>query len=101
MTPPRTHGPPDRRCRSHARAGGLAIVGRALHYFGSYKADRQTDAGDHWSLGLDGGKFWRREANLPDPSGHVSAAVLDGKIYALGGDHGHDKTQIDVSSCHR
>jgi len=31
----------------------------------------------------------------------VSAAVLDGKIYALGGDHGHDITQIDVPSCHR
>ena len=27
--------------------------------------------------------------------------MLDGKIYALGGDHGHDVTQIDVSSCHR
>ena len=31
----------------------------------------------------------------------MSAAVLDGKIYALGGDHGHDITQIDVDSCHR
>ena len=57
--------------------------------------------GDHWSLSLDGGKDWQREADLPDPRGHVSAAVLDGKIYALGGDHGHDKTQIDVKSCHR
>ncbi len=27
--------------------------------------------------------------------------MLDGKIYALGGDHGHDVTQIDVKSCHR
>ena len=47
------------------------------------------------------GKEWQREADLPDPRGHVSAAVLDGKIYALGGDHGHDMTQIDVNSCHR
>ena len=81
--------------------GGLAIVGRRLHYFGGYKVDRDTNAGDHWSLSLDDGKVWQREAELPDPRGHVSAAVLDEKIYALGGDHGHDKTQIDVSSCHR
>lgn len=81
--------------------GGLAVVGRRLHYFGGYKADRQTDAGDHWSLSLDGDSKWEREADMPDPRGHVSAAVLDGKIYALGGDHGHDKTQIDVNSCHR
>ena len=93
-----TAGPPLPEPRA---GGGLVIIGRALHYFGGYKADRQTDAGDHWSLALDGGTSWRREASLPDPRGHVSAAVLDGKIYALGGDHGHDKTQIDVSSCHR
>jgi N-acetylneuraminic acid mutarotase len=52
-------------------------------------------------LSLEGGKEWQREADLPDPRGHVSCAVLDGKIYALGGDHGHDVTQIDVNSCHR
>ena len=76
-----------------------------MHYFGGYKSDRDTNAGDHWSLSLDsptleGGKAWEREADLPDPRGHVSAAVLNGKIYALGGDHGHDITQIDVNSCH-
>ena len=81
--------------------GGLAVVGRNLHYFGGYKVDRDTNAGDHWSLPLDDGKTWQREADLPDPRGHVSAVVLDEKMYALGGDHGHDKTQIDVDSCHR
>jgi N-acetylneuraminic acid mutarotase len=81
--------------------GGLAGVERKLHYFGGYKADRDTNAGDHWSLSLEGGKHWQREADLPDPRGHVSSAVLDGKIDALGGDHGHDVKQIDVASCHR
>lgn len=81
--------------------GGRAVVGRHLHYFGGYKSDRQTDAGDHWSLPLDGGKTWQREADLLDPRGHVCAVGLNGKIYALGGDHGHDQTQLDVNSCHR
>jgi N-acetylneuraminic acid mutarotase len=93
-----TGGPPLPERRA---GGGLAVVERKLHYFGGYKTDRDTNAGDHWSLSLDGGKDWQHEADLPDPRGHVSAAVLDGKIYALGGDHGHDKTQIDVKSCHR
>ena len=93
-----TAGPP----LSERRAGGgLAVLGRTLHDFGGYKADRDTNAGDHWSLSLDGGTEWQPEADLPDPRGHVSAAVLDGKMYALGGDHGHDTTQIDVASCHR
>jgi N-acetylneuraminic acid mutarotase len=93
-----TAGPPLPEPRA---SGGLAVLGRRLHYFGGYKADRDTTAGDHWSLSLDGGTEWRREADLPDPRGHVSAVVLDGKLYALGGDHGHDRKQIDVDSCHR
>ena len=93
-----TAGPelPERRA-----GGGLAVVGHRLHYFGGFKADRDTTAADHWSLSLDGGKEWEREADLPDPRGHVCAAVLDGKLYALGGTHGHDVTQVDVASCHR
>jgi N-acetylneuraminic acid mutarotase len=87
---------PERRA-----GGGLVVLDRKLHYLGGYKQDRDTNSGDHWSLSLDGGKEWEKEASLPDPRGHISAAVLDGKIYAMGGDHGHDKTQIDVASCHR
>ncbi len=93
-----TAGPPLPEPRA---GGGLEVVGRRLHYFGGYKSDRQTDSGDHWSLNLDGGKTWEREADLPTPRGHLSSAVLDGKLYALGGAHGHDKTQNDLNPCHR
>ncbi len=58
-----TPGPPLPQRRA---GGGLAVVGRELHYFGGYKADRDTTAGDHWSLSLEGGSAWRREADLPD-----------------------------------
>ena len=92
-----TPGPPLPESRG---GGGLALLEKTLHYFGGYKADRDTNAGDHWSL-PPGGTAWQRESELPVPRGHVSAAVLEGRIYALGGAHGHDKTQIDVNSCHR
>ncbi len=93
-----TPGPalPERRA-----GGGLVVVKNRLHYFGGYHPDRDTNSGDHFSLLLAGGKEWEREADLPDSRGHISAVELEGKIYALGGDHGHDKTQIDVASCHR
>ena len=81
--------------------GGLAVVEHRLHYFGGYLADRDTNAGDHWSVAIEGGKNSQREPDLPDPRGHLGSAVLEGKIYALGGDHGHDVQQIDVRSCHR
>ena len=81
--------------------GGLAIVDHKLHYFGGFKADRNTDAGEHWSLSLEDGKAWQREADLPHPRGHVTATVLAGKMYALGGTHGHDITQIDLKYCDR
>lgn len=91
-----TAGPPLPEPRA---GGGLAVIGRKLHYFGGYKSDRQTDAGEHWSLSLDGGTSWAAEAEMHHPRGHVAAAVLDGKMYSLGGDHGHDATQIDLPFC--
>ena len=92
-----TAGPPLPEPRA---GGGLAIAGRKLHYFGGYKSDRDTDAADHWTLSLDG----RRRPGSAKPicptrAATSRAAVLDGKIYALGGDHGHDVTQIDQPSC--
>jgi N-acetylneuraminic acid mutarotase len=93
-----TSGPPLPEPRA---GGGLVVAGGQLHYFGGFKSDRDTNSSDHWTLSLDGGTTWRQEADLPEPRGHVAAAVLDDKIYALGGTHGHDKTQIDLKFCHR
>ena len=80
-----------------ARGAALSSWGAALHYFGGYKTDRDTNSADHWSLSLEEGKHWRREADLPEPRGHVKHAVLDGKIYALGGERGPNVTQIDLA----
>ncbi len=85
--------------RARCAAGALAIVGRQLHYFGGYLPDRNTDSADHWVLSLEAPTAWRREADLPDPRGHLSSAVLGGKIYALGGEYGHDVKQVDIATC--
>ena len=83
-----------------ARAGGgLAIVGRKMHYFGGLMSDRDTDSSDHWVLDLDewaaGAAAWTNAAAMPVPRNQFSTAVLNGKIYAIGGQFHHDSEQLD------
>lgn len=81
--------------------GGLARLGRSLHWFGGVKADRDTDSPDHWALDLDDpASGWQPLAPLPDPRCHVSAAVLAGRIHAIGGQFGHDSNPVDTDLHH-
>lgn len=79
--------------------GGLALVGRKLHYFGGLKADRDTDAADHWVLDLDawatGSARWRDAAPMPDPRNQFSAVAIGSRVYAIGGQYNHDSQQLD------
>ena len=79
--------------------GGLALVGRKLHYMGGVKADRDTDAPDHWVLDLDewakGSARWTNAAPMPTPRNQFSTVTFEGKIYAIGGQFHHDSGQLD------
>jgi N-acetylneuraminic acid mutarotase len=88
------------------RAGGSAvIVGRNLHYFGG--TIRQgggmpgDEVGDHYVLNLDNLAFgWTTLAPLPNPRHHAAAVVYNGKIYAIGGQRGHDGNIIPQALVH-
>jgi N-acetylneuraminic acid mutarotase len=70
--------------------GGAAIVGRMLHYYGGYKADR-SDATYHFVMDLDHqDQGWHTAAPIPMSRSHVAAVQLDGKLYAVGGQTGID-----------
>jgi len=73
------------------RFGGAAvIVNNVLHYFGGDTADRTTVTTDHWALDLAHPEAgWKRKASLPKGGDHLGHAVIDGIIYAIGGEHGH------------
>lgn len=79
--------------------GGLALVKRKLHFVSGIKADRDTDAPDHWVLDLDewanGYAQWENLAPIPVARNQFSTVVLDGKIYAIGGQLHHDSAQLD------
>ena len=76
--------------------GGLALIDKKLHYIGGLKADRDTDAEEHWVLDLDDKpKGWRTAAHMPAPRNQFGTLTLDGKIHALGGQFHHDSGQDD------
>lgn len=86
-------------------AGGVAIVGRRLHYFGGFAPDGQTDPSKHYTLDLDAlaadpASTWTPAASMPTARNHFGAAVVNGRIYAIGGQHGRDETYRNVRDVH-
>ena len=61
-----------------------------MHFFGGAKCDRKTVATDHRMIDLSNTSAgWVRKASLPLGGDHLSHAVVNGQIYAIGGEHGH------------
>ena len=80
-------------------AGALDYLNGNLHYIGGNPADRVTNLSDHFVLNLASGQ-WTTAAPTPDAKDHMSSAVLGGKIYAIGGEHGHDELHLQRSTVH-
>jgi len=80
--------------------GALVRIGRELHYFGGLKEDRKTDSAQHWTLSLRNPIEWKDAPPFPEARNHFGAAVLNGKIYAIGGAHGHDEGYVDLDWVH-
>ncbi len=81
-------------------AGQLEYLDGKLHYVGGTNKARTQDVGDHYVLDIAGGATsWTTAAAVPNPRHHAGSAVLDGALYLVGGQHGHDgalTTQADV-----
>lgn len=80
-------------------AGALDYLAGKLHYISGNPADRVTNVGDHFVYDLSA-KTWSAAAPLPNPKDHASSAVLGGKIYIMGGEHGHDQYHRQQSDAH-
>jgi N-acetylneuraminic acid mutarotase len=90
------------------RGGGALVKLRSeLHYFGGstrVNGVYLNDYGTHWALDLNGGKAWRTTtssgqilAPMPNPRNHLGGIVLNGKIYAIGGQHLGDQNLSEQS----
>ena len=82
-------------------AGQLVLVGRSLYFFGGTNQERTADTGEHWALALDNqAAGWQVRAALPNPRNHLGAVELGGKIWAIGGQHGHDGALVTQREVH-
>ena len=71
-------------------AGALTYLDGALYYFGGVGPDRATPRATHWAISTTSrNPRWERRASLPEAGDHMSRAVVNGKIYAIGGEEGH------------
>jgi N-acetylneuraminic acid mutarotase len=82
-------------------SGQLEYLNGKLHYIGGTNAARTLDLGTHYALNLNnliGG--WATLAALPNPRHHAGSAVFGGKIYYIGGQHGHDDNLVTQKDVH-
>jgi N-acetylneuraminic acid mutarotase len=86
-------------------AGGLVLLGRELHFFGGASVMHTRDYGDHWVLNLDAapgtaGAQWKDAAPLPNPRNHFGYAAVNGRMYAIGGQHFNNEKTGNLADVH-
>ena len=75
--------------------------GGKLHFFGGTNLPRTVDTPERWALDLaNTAAGWVTRAPLPNARHHMGSAVLGGRIYAVGGQHGHDEVLVTQKSVH-
>ena len=83
-----------------AAAGGVGRLGRKLHYVGGLDAQAFCDINSHFVYDLDNPEAgWQDLTSfspLPDARNHFATTVLNGKLYVIGGQHGHDGCEMGV-----
>lgn len=90
----------------------LEYVDGTLHLISGATEDRETISTDHFVLpirpagskatsSLPGLKdqVWGKGLPIPQGGDHAASVVLDGKIFAIGGEHGHAPMTMDTAMC--
>ncbi|OON67443.1 kelch repeat-containing protein [Hymenobacter sp. CRA2] len=86
--------------------GGCMLVarGRTLHVFGGaarFGGVSSYDIAEHLTLDLDApNPTWVARAPLPNPRNHLGGVALNGKVYAIGGQHLDNETTENQASVH-
>ncbi len=77
------------------RGSGAAVYNAGkIHFFGGLLPDRKTDVDEHYVLDPKNlSKGWTPAARLPHARNHLSGASVNGIIYAIGGQYGHDNVE--------
>ena len=74
-----------------ASAGAATLVGNNLHYYGGLKDNRFDNSEFHYYLDTTNETAgWTRLADMPNPRCHLGGTSVNGLVYAIGGQFGHD-----------
>ncbi len=84
-------------------SGQLVLIGRTLHFIGGFGSDKETNLANHWTLNVDDpNAIWQVGLTpMTIPRGHFSTAILNGSIYAIGGQLRHENNEVDYASAER
>jgi len=84
------------------RSGGqLEYLNGRLHYIGGTNQARSQDVGDHYAMALTNPESgWVTLAPVPNARHHAGSVVHKGKIYFVGGQHGHDHALVTEDDVH-
>ena len=90
----------------------LEYVDGNLHLISGAIEDRETISNDHFIMRLRGkadedpselptleDQVWLKGPPVPRGGDHAGSLVLDGRIYVIGGEHGHAAMTMDASKC--
>jgi N-acetylneuraminic acid mutarotase len=79
-------------------SGALVLINNELHYFGGVLDEREVNTDRHDVLKL-GDSSWTSAPPMPTGTGrdHLAGVALGGKIYAIGGEYGHDQFHLQQS----
>jgi hypothetical protein len=82
-----------------------------LHVISGAIEDRETISGDHFIMRIRSpgtaatalpdleSQEWRKGPPIPAGGDHAASAVIDQKIYVIGGEHGHAAMTMDPAQC--
>lgn len=81
-------------------SGGFSNLRGELHFFGGADSNR-IDRNNHWILNLNNiTAGWQVSTPLPNARSHLGDAIVNGKIYAIGGQHSYDENLTTQNTVH-
>ena len=71
-----------------------------MYIFGGRDLSRTYDVRQTFEYNIKTGA-WSIKADMPNPRNHIAGAAVNGKVYAIGGQHGEARNAVNQRSVHR
>ena len=80
-------------------SGGMELINNKLYFTSGERLSDRADVGTTWMYDLNNtGAGWQTRADLPAPRSHFGTAVINGILYVVGGQTGHDSAGVPLKT---